>query len=159
MGAVHHMYRLSLPAALALRALLALGFPNFISFIISLVVLIIRGRTLLVLPFILFAFSIILLLAVLDLVIDQVVESRNGANQTADVNVHKLVVGLDAHRTSELSVLELDGFRAVESGAGLGCSEVGEEIEDVLEVAQDGMVDGKFSIENLLQVCSNITEP
>ena len=145
------VHQSALSLSFIFRALLALaGLPGLVSFVISLLVLVIRSRTLLVLSFIFLALSLFLLLTVLDLVIDQIMKSCNGANQRADINRHKLVVGLDAHRTRKVSILELKRFCTADCGAGLGCREVGEEVEDVLEVAQDGMVDGKLSIENLL---------
>lgn len=67
-------------------------------------------------PFLLFRVLFFLLLPVLDLVFDQIVEGCDGSYQTAEVDRHELIVGLDAHRACEFGVLGLVGFGAV----GLG---------------------------------------
>ena len=95
-----------------------------------------------------------LLLPVLDLVLDQVVEGRDGADQTAQVDGHELVVGLDAHGVVELRV----ALGAAGGRAGLGRREVREQVEHVLEVAQDGVVDGQLAVEDLLEVCLDVAE-
>lgn len=107
-----------------------------------------------VLAFLLRGLLLLLLLAVLDLVLDQVVEGGDGADQAAEVDGHELVVGLDAHGVAELGV----GLAAGGPRAGLGGREVGEEVEDVLEVAEDGVVDGELAVEDLLEVGLDVTE-
>ena len=46
---------------------------------------------------------LLLLLPVLDLVLDKIMECCDGTDQTAQVNSHKLVVGLDAHGICQLA--------------------------------------------------------
>lgn len=81
------------------------------------------------------------MLAILDLVLDQIVECCDGTDQTAEVNCHQLIVCLDAHGAYKLAILDI-GFGTVCLVGGFGCGQVGKKVEDVLEVAQDGMVDG-----------------
>ena len=47
---------------------------------------------------------------------------------------------------------------SVPARAGLGCGQVGEQVEDVLEIAEDGVVDGEVAVENLLQVSLDVSE-
>lgn len=81
------------------------------------------------------------MLAILDLVLDQIVECRDGADQAAEVDGHQLIVCLDTHGAHKLAILDI-GFGTVCLVGGFGGRQVGEKVEDVLEIAQDGVVDG-----------------
>jgi hypothetical protein len=81
------------------------------------------------------------LLLVLNLVLDKIVEGGDGADQTAQVDGHELVVGLDAHGTGKLRVASCLGTSETDSACGLGSGEVGKKVENVLEVAENCVVD------------------
>lgn len=97
---------------------------------------------------------IFLLLLVLDLVFDEIVESGDGADQAAEVDGHELVVGLDAHGAGEVAV---SNGGAGLSAEGLGSGQVRQKIEDVLQVAEDGVVDGQVAVEDFLQVGADVS--
>lgn len=102
--------------------------------------------------------GLLLLLSVLDLVLDQVVERRNGTDQAADVNRHQLVVGLDTHRLGQLAILDLRlrcGPAKPRRRRRRG--QVREQVEHVLEVTQNGMVDGELAVQDFLEVLADIT--
>jgi hypothetical protein len=60
------------------------------------------------------------LLLVLDLVLDKVVEGGDGADQTAEVDGHELIVGLDAHGTGKLRVTSCLRTSQTDGACGLG---------------------------------------
>jgi len=101
---------------------------------------------------------VISLLLVLNLVLDKIVEGGNGANQTAEVDGHKLVVGLDAHGAGKLRVAGCLRTGETDGACGLGSREVGKKVEDVLKVAENCMVDRKLFINNLVEVSANILQ-
>lgn len=86
-------------------------------------------------------------------------ERGDRPDQTAEVNRHELVIRLDGHRPRKLRVL---GSGDADDGAGgadlrrLRRGQVGEEVEDVLEVAEDGVVDGEFFVDDFLQVLADV---
>lgn len=102
-------------------------------------------------PFLLLGILVLLLLSVLDLVFYQVVEGSDGAYQAAEVDGHELVVGLDAHGVCQFSTTSL--------AIALRRGQVGEQVEDVLKVAENGMIDRELSVKNLLQVGTDVTQP
>lgn len=87
-------------------------------------------------------------------------ERSYGSNQTADVDGHKLIVCFDVHGTGKLGVLDLL-FGAIGTGgsAWFGCSEVWQEVEYILEMTEDGVVDGEVSVQYLLKILANIPKP
>jgi hypothetical protein len=98
------------------------------------------------------------LLLVLDLVLDKIVEGGDGADQTAEVDGHELVVGLDAHGTGELRVSSCLGTSEADGACGLGSGEVGKKVENVLEVPENCMVDRKFFVDNLVKVSADVLQ-
>lgn len=44
------------------------------------------------------------------------------------------------------------------AGLGLWCGEVGEEIEDVLQIAEDGVVDRQLAVEHFLEIGLDVAE-
>lgn len=96
----------SLPSLLLIRRILglALVFLRLLSGSILAVqcqsVLLLDLLQLLV--FLLLALLVICLLLILNLVLNQVVESGNGADKTAEVDGHELIICLDAHCARKL---------------------------------------------------------
>jgi hypothetical protein len=43
-------------------------------------------------------------------------------------------------------------------GAGLRGGEVGEKVENILEAAEDGVVDGELAVEDLLEIGTDVAE-
>lgn len=68
-------------------------------------------------------------------------ECRDGADQAAKIDGHQLIVGLDAHGAYKFAILNIR-FGAVGLVGRFGGRKVRKKVEDVLEVAQDGVVDG-----------------
>lgn len=78
-------------------------------------------------------------------------ERGDGPDQAAEVDSHQLVIGFDAHSACEFAVLRrLRRLRAFGCKSSFRWGDVREEVEDVLKVAQNGVVDGQFAVENLL---------
>jgi len=118
-----------------------------------------RLLILLILAVVLLPVLLLLLLTVLDLILNQIVEGGNGADQTTEVDGHQLIISLDTHGVGQLAVLGgwgIGGGAVGDVGGWLGCGEVGEEVEYILEVSEDGVVDGQSSIEHFLEVLANI---
>ena len=121
---------------------------------------------LLFLPFLfLLRILLFLLLPVLDLILYQIVERRDGPYQTGQINRHQLIVRLDRHGAREFRIATAFFPRSAAAflahrlrGGGGGVGEVGQEVEDVLEVAEDGVVDGEFLVDYLLEVLADVAE-
>jgi len=60
------------------------------------------------------------LLLVLNLVLDKIVEGGDGTNQTAEVDGHKLVVGLDTHGAGKFRVAGCLRTGETDGACGLG---------------------------------------
>jgi hypothetical protein len=101
---------------------------------------------------------VISLLLVLNLVLDKVVECGDGADQAAEVDGHKLVVGLYAHGACKLRVASCLGTSETDSACGLGSREVGKKVENVLEVTENCMVDRKFLINDLVEISADVLQ-
>lgn len=94
------------------------------------------------------------LLPVLHLVLNQVVEGGNRPDQTADVDAHELIVRLDAHGPRQLVTsggccrAGTNPFiRRLAAGRGAwpGSAQPGQKVEDVLQVAEHGVVHRQFA--------------
>lgn len=101
---------------------------------------------------------VVSLLLVLHLVLDKVVEGGNGADQTAEIDGHELVIGLDAHGAGKLGIARCLWASETDGACGLGSGEVGKEVEDVLKVAENCMVDRKFFVNDLVKVSTNVLQ-
>lgn len=76
-----------------------------------------------------------------ELVVDQVVQSDDGANQRGEINDKHLIVGLDVQGVGEVVV-----------------ADVGQQVEDVLQLVRDLMVDGQLAVADLLQVVLDVAQ-
>ena len=105
-----------------------------------------------------------LLLPVLNLILYQIVERRDGPYQTGQINRHQLIIRLDRHGAREFRVATAFFARSAAfsarrlRGGGGRVGEVGEQVEDILEVAEDRVVDGEFLVDYFLQVLADVAE-
>lgn len=76
-----------------------------------------------------------------ELVVDQIMQCNDGANQRSEINHQHLIVCLDVQRIGEIIV-----------------AYVGKEVEDVLQLVSDLMIDGHFAFSDLLQVILDVAQ-